>query len=280
MNTLLALRASRKPASLTVTLPDLESVPDRQRGRKVVLGGLQWLLGKGDRNPKMLKSETGGVYRGWGLSLAPARSSGYQMCASASAGCRTACLNNQGRAAVFSNIKAGRIARTLAWMEHRDWFEARLRWELHRISRRAETASWSPVIRLNVMSDVQWEKVTPWVFEEHPGIQFYDYTKHYGRMGRFCDGELPRNYHLTFSRSETNHVEAIDILRRGGTVTAVFRTKQLPLGWCGFSVLNGDETDLRFLDEPGCWVGLYAKGTATRDESGFVVDHLNRIALN
>ena len=42
--------------------------------------------------------------------------------------------------------------------------------------------------------------------------------------------------------------------------------------WNGFPVVNGDESDLRFLDGSGVVVGLYAKGTARHDDSGFVVD--------
>jgi hypothetical protein len=36
-------------------------------------------------------------------------------------------------------------------------------------------------------------------------------------------------------------------------------------------VINGDESDLRFLDDPNVVVGLKAKGRARRDRSGFVV---------
>jgi hypothetical protein len=35
-------------------------------------------------------------------------------------------------------------------------------------------------------------------------------------------------------------------------------------------VFNGDESDLRFLDPKGVIVGLYAKGKAKKDTSGFV----------
>jgi hypothetical protein len=37
-------------------------------------------------------------------------------------------------------------------------------------------------------------------------------------------------------------------------------------------VIDGDRTDLRFLDPSGVIVGLYAKGNAKKDTSGFVVD--------
>jgi len=280
MSMLLKKSVGRKPRPLSLLMPDIPTVPKAYRGKVYELCRTGWLLGQGDDNPKLAKSEVSGEFKVWGLALSPAKTSGYQLCSSSSAGCRAVCLNVQGQGRVFPSIHAARIARSVAWMEHRDWFISRLRWELGRIRDRAAVSSWSPVVRLNVMSDVFWEKELPWVFDDHQNVQFYDYTKHYRRMVKWCGGELPRNYHLTFSRSETNHFEAIDILQRGGTVTTVFRSKQLPLGWCGFPVQNGDKTDLRFLDQPGQWVGLYAKGTAKQDQTGFVADAAGRIALN
>jgi hypothetical protein len=280
MSMVLTKSVTRKPRPLSLLMPDLPTVPEAWRGKPYALCQTGWLLGAGESNPKLAKSELSGVYRAWGLTLSPAKTSGYQLCSSSSEGCRAVCLNVQGQGRVFPSIHAARIARSVAWMEHRDWFISRLRWELDRIVGRAVEAEWSPVVRLNVMSDVFWERELPWVFSDYPGIQFYDYTKHYRRMVKWCGGELPPNYHLTFSKSESNLTESLDILGRGGNVTVVFRTKKLPLGLCGFPVVNGDETDLRFLDRPASWVGLYAKGTASKDESGFVMDPAGRVALN
>jgi hypothetical protein len=36
-------------------------------------------------------------------------------------------------------------------------------------------------------------------------------------------------------------------------------------------VIDGDEYDMRFLDEPNVVVGLSAKGKAKKDTSGFVI---------
>jgi hypothetical protein len=70
-----------------------------------------------------------------------------------------------------------------------------------------------------------------------------------------------------------NEGDCIEFLRAGGTVAVVFRTKnsdRFPDTWHGFPVLNGDETDIRFRDPPGYVVGLTAKGTALRDDTGWV----------
>jgi hypothetical protein len=85
----------------------------------------------------------------------------------------------------------------------------------------------------------------------------------------FIDRKFPANYHLTFSRSEKNQEEALQVLGRGGNVSVVFR--EPPVSWRGFPVASGDETDLRFLDTPGRVIALTAKGKAKGDSSGFVL---------
>jgi len=44
----------------------------------------------------------------------------------------------------------------------------------------------------------------------------------------------------------------------------------MPETYEGTPVFNGDDSDLRFLDPKGVVVGLYAKGKAKKDTSGFV----------
>jgi hypothetical protein len=107
--------------------------------------------------------------------------------------------------------------------------------------------------------------------EHFPEVQFYDYTKSLSRMREFTGGTLPSNYHLTFSRSESNEVEVDEVLASGGNVAVVFRGKQ-PETWKGFKVIDGDKSDLRFTDEKNVIVGLTQKGKAKKDESGFVVE--------
>src|SRR5437899_141990 len=105
------------------------------------------------------------------------------------------------------------------------------------------------------------------------GILFYDYTK-------VPRPELRRrpNYHITFSRSETNWRLCELALSNGVNVAVVFdvkRGKPLPEQHEGYPVLDGDLSDLRFLDKRtsthAVIIGLRAKGKARRDTSGFVV---------
>ena len=108
--------------------------------------------------------------------------------------------------------------------------------------------------------------------ELFPNLQFYDYTKNHLRFNT----KLPSNYSLVFSRSENNHKQAIDLLKKGFNVAMVFDVP--PTEFEGFQVVDGDETDLRFLDDKGVIVGLkYKKLTGkgannnTAFESGFAI---------
>jgi hypothetical protein len=211
-------------------------------------------------------------YLTWGLALSPANESGFQTCASSTSACREVCLFRQGHARVDPSIAACRIAKTIAWKTQREWFAAQLRHELERVGRRAQERHARVAIRLNLTSDIPWEQELPDIFERFPSFEFYDYTKHFKRMMRFLKGDFSANYHLTFSRSEGNEVEARDVLLAGGNVAVVFRSRPFPSRYLGFPVIDGDLTDLRFLDPTGVVVALSAKGTAKNDDSGFVVD--------
>jgi len=54
----------------------------------------------------------------------------------------------------------------------------------------------------------------------------------------------------------------------GGNVAVVF--DGMPNTYAGAPVVDGDASDLRFLDPDGVVVGLKAKGDAKKDDSGFV----------
>lgn len=254
----------------TVLLPDIESVPAAFRGQPYVV---RELLSDGDSNTKLRKSNAVAAatgYRTWGMSLAPADESGREMCGSRSAVCTKLCLFWQGLGRQ-DRTRAARIARTVAFFDHRRWFADRLRVELTHARLFAARAGLQAAVRPNVLSDVMWEKLFPWMFEEFPDVQFYDYTKHVRRMLRSLDpqGGFPANYHLTFSRSEDNTDDCLRVLRQGGNVAVVFLSPTD--SWHGYPAVDGDQTDLRFLDpRGGVVIALSAKGTARSDTSGFV----------
>lgn len=223
-------------------------------------------------NSKTRKGEKFG-YKTFGIHLAPAKLSGYNVCQWASDGCTDACLNTSGRGAM-STVQVARINKTLRFFKDKQGFMSDLFKEVRKAIRKAEKANQIPVFRLNLTSDIPWEKVKfngQTVFEAFPTVQWYDYTKSIQRMEKFLAGEFPSNYHLTFSRSESNDVLVQSVMKSGGNVAVVFR-KTLPATWNGAPVVNGDETDLRFLDGAGVVVGLVAKGKAKGETSGFVVE--------
>lgn len=220
-----------------------------------------------DTNAKTVKGQKRGYLTGI-LYLAPDRLSGlFNACPNASDGCRQTCLYSAGRGA-FNSVQKARIAKTVHYVKNRESFLSTLTDNVATVIRKAKAKKMHPVIRLNGTSDIGWERYS--VIQAFKTTRFYDYTKNYDRMLSFLDGKLPSNYSLTFSRSEANERQCLEVLKRGGNVAVVFR-KVLPTHWNGFPVINGDENDLRFLDPKGVVVGLTAKGKAKTDTTGFVV---------
>jgi len=213
-------------------------------------------------NTKTVKGEALG-YQTYIMHLAPARMSGYQVCPMASAGCASACLNTAGRGR-FTRTQEARVRKTKWFFEDRASFLTALVKDIEAAIRKSKRENFIPVFRLNGTSDIRWETV-PVMHHQNimalfPQVQFYDYTKLANR------NMLPKNYHLTFSRSEVNEQELVSMPLN---VAVVF--DKLPTTYMGREVIDGTETDLRFMDAPNVVVGLLAKGKAKQDRSGFVV---------
>jgi hypothetical protein len=233
-------------------------------------------------NAKIVKGEALG-YMTKGIHLAPADLSGYEVCQWRSKGCTFACLNTAGRGQM-QRTQDSRIAKTKLFFEQRFDFLTKLSKEITSSIKSATKKGMQAVFRPNLTSDISWEDIINedgvTIFEKHGSTQFYDYTKSFKRMKAFLNGELPSNYHLTFSCSETNSTVAQLVLSMGGNVAVVFRN-QLPQTWKGVEVINGDKSDLRFLDTPkgvrrsGVVVGLIEKGLAKKDATGFVQEGIN-----
>ena len=200
-----------------------------------------------------------------GLSLAPANISGKQLCPHRSAGCELACLNTAGMG-VFSNVQEARIKKSRLLIEERTRFLSMLEKELANLNKQAGKGK-QIAVRLNVLSDLPWHNLID--MSKFQNLKFYDYTPNVKRMIQFLNGELPANYHLTFSRKENNQALVELVANMGGNVAVVF--DKLPETYLGKPVIDGDATDLRFLDAQGVVVGLKAKGKGKQDESGFVI---------
>lgn len=232
-------------------------------------------------NPKVLKGMDYG-YNTYILHLAPANLSGYETCPKRTAGCTAACLNTAGRGGMFKKgettnvIQQARIRKTKLFFENRQQFLKDLVADIELAIKQSAKLGLVPVFRLNGTSDLSWEKYPVIrggvayrnIFAAFPTIQFYDYTKVLNRKV----GTIG-NYHLTFSAADGNDMDVLRAIQSGYNVAMVFgikKTEPMPAEFNGRPVFNGDESDLRFLDPKGVIVGLYAKGKAKKDTSGFV----------
>lgn len=229
-------------------------------------------------NAKTVKGEKKGVFTAI-LYLAAHRNSGFNVCQFATAGCSAACLFTAGRGQM-NVVQQARVRKTKEFFQDRDAFLSQLVDEIGKHVRRSVKKGMKPAIRLNGTSDIPWERfpverngnVYANIFQafveesEKYDLVFYDYTKNFDRMGL----DISPNYYLTFSQAETDEskAQAIKALQSGYNVAVVFAQK--PKLYHGFEVIDGDETDLRFLDTNAV-VALKPKGAARRDKTGFVV---------
>lgn len=239
-------------------------------------------------NKKTIKGEKLG-YITYIMYMSPytVNSKGINLCSHASKGCSDSCLVGSGFGGMYSNVIQGRLNKTEYFLSSRVEFLYQLKSDIEKsIIKHKDKAI--VTFRLNGTSDIPFEKFKIFdgknIFEIFPDIQFYDYTKNYLRF----DKVLPNNYHLTFSRSETNHTKSMELLKRGFNVAIVMN--ELVNNINGYEVINGDETDLRFLDKENVIVGLRYKnntgsGGKIKNElaitSGFVLDtkHIKIVEL-
>ncbi len=233
-------------------------------------------------NPKLEKGENY-KYFSIGLSLSPANLAGLgEMCPFRSWACTTMCLNDSGQGekwdkAPFSAPQEFRKKRTLIFVKMQDEF-----WNLTvRATRNAlkkvdKMDGFKLCVRMNVLSDKSWESIkvpedsrNPETNKAHPNImsafknvEYYDYSKNFDRFYKYLKGgAFPKNYSLTFSLSESNLAAALWVLKNGGNVaipydttankvnTELSRWHRLPPWWCGYRVIDGDISDMRFLDD-------------------------------
>ena len=232
-------------------------------------------------NPKVLKGIKQG-YNTYILHLAPAKLSGYETCPKRTEGCTNSCLNLAGRGGMFkkgettNNIQKARIRKAKMFFENRAEFMADLVKDIELAIKQSEKKGLIPVFRLNGTSDLSFEKYEVIrngrlyrnIFSAFADNIFYDYTKVLGRK----IANIP-NYSLTFSAADGNDNDVAKAITQGYNIAMVFgikKTLPMPDEYMGLPVFNGDESDLRFLDPKQVIVGLYAKGKAKKDETGFV----------
>ncbi len=236
-------------------------------------------------NAKIAKSQTD-EYLVAILHLKPSTT----VCPNATKGCLAACLNTAGRGR-FDKTQTARQKKTDWLLRDRDSFMRQLAYDIVALERKAARENKQAVVRLNGTSDIAWEQqaVSTIISDGNgtiihknlmvmfPNVRFYDYTKSYDRMfDSLHNQHWPCNYHLCFSRSESNDVECKIVLQHGGQVAIVADDYWDVASWDSHAmemvnkIHKGDETDLRFLQPPGI-VHLTPKGRAKDDTTGFVL---------
>jgi hypothetical protein len=223
-------------------------------------------------SPKAVKAQKYGWLNAINY-MAPHRLAGVgNLCPNASKGCIALCLGeHSGNAALYPAVLKSRIAKAQLLMRDRQAFLKEMTAGVRRARAMAKHQKLKLCVRLNGATDIAWERLAPAIFADNADLQFVDYTKSPKRALEHARGQLPANYHLTFSRSETNEAQCLEVLKAGGNVAVVF-AGAMPSTYLGFLVIDGDAHDLRHLDGRGVVVALSPKGTrAKRDASGFVV---------
>lgn len=249
---------------------------------------------------KTLRGSKG--YQSFLIHLTPSAQSGFVTCPLASLGCASSCLQTSGNIGALADKTGARLKKTWYLAKEMPHVISNMIDYISKLKKKVESEGDKLVIRLNGTSDLSWEDLADEkgrnLMSVFPDINFYDYTKIKNRIGK-----TPSNYHLTFSRSEKNDKEAVELLNQGYNVAVVFgpgkiasrenvtfpdkKTPLLPKVWNGFRVISGDKHDLRFLEQQpnkskGIVIGLISKGAATFEsydssamqflgKSGFVV---------
>ena len=222
------------------------------------------LLTAPDANTKLNKS----AIPNYGLSLAPANLSEHNPCRYATPQCIEVCVAFAGKGEL-AQVQRGRIWKTQFLTAFPAEFVTLLAWETHKASVKHNS---NMTMRLNVFSDIPWERIIPWYFEWASDVRFYDYTK----WPAHTRGVQPSNYDLTYSVSERwSEYQMQYMLDKGHRIAVVVPRGQESdiTEWRGYPCVNGDTGDLRWLDPSPAIVLLKAKGRArSLPVGGFVRD--------
>jgi len=221
------------------------------------------LLDRFGANTKLKKSSKG-VYNVAGLSLMPS----IKFCPmSIKAGCFELCLKSAGRGR-FNNVVNARNNKSNFYNNDYDLFMTLLKYELELHVVNCYKNNVNPSARLNVLSDIPYEKTD--IFNEYEEIYFYDYTK---RANRLEECNRINNYKLMFSYSGRdaylNQVsKALDF---SNPIAVVFRNT-FPKFFLGREVFDGDLSDIDNSTKYNKVIGLKAKGSLAKNSfNDFVV---------
>ena len=244
--------------------------------------GIRTLLTRDTASPKLAKS-IGAVdteIRGRILYLAPARSAGVGNICPHHGACVKDCLGPHSGRGRMHKTQWARIARTRFLAADRTAFCGQLLSELSTFERLCTNVGAMAAIRPDGTSDLDWMSICPEMFTHNLPRAcdwiVYGYTKDPEKYWH-ARVSVDLDWYLTFSRDVHNDTAAHDIVANNGNAAIVVRSKEmlrqlLKTGYRGYPCIDGDIHDWRFLDAPGHYVVLSAKGTAKQSTTGFVLD--------
>ena len=214
----------------------------------------------------------------WSLNLRPYKTeiNGklLNLCPFATKSCAASCVGDNGHFSMRNgSAYKAQIRKTALYFTDKNTFYQLLYNEIDKCRKYADKKGATAVFRLNAYSDIDHSKQSKrytgeCIYNKFNDCLFYDYTKD---VKKFISSR-PVNYSLTYSWNEdtakhikkqgfeceedflfeTMHIKKMNIAIVFETVPDVFND---------FQVIDGDETDNRFLDVPGVIVGLKFKGS-------------------
>lgn len=213
----------------------------------------------------------------YSLYLAPAKTSGYEVCPGRTAECTRLCLNESGMNRMTQKVKgdtinAARVKKTKLFFEEQEFFMKWMIAEITAAKQRAQRLGYTLSVRLNNTSDINPLDFTLYdlnILEIFHDVQFYDYTKVESRVELM---KKYKNYDVTFSYNGQNMETCKKLLCQKVKVAMVFKN-QVPEVFMGYKVINGDDYDMRYRDLEPTIIGLKYKKVRNKfdDNVKFVI---------
>ena len=183
------------------------------------------------------------------------------LCQDSTPACRAACLGHTtGHLAMDNGGRKPQAWKTALLVGAPDLFRELIRFELTALGARASRSGTIGALRVDGSSDsgLARELVDD---AARAGVQLYDYTKSIGRAQAALG--TPWSVTLSYPGGDTPWEPYRAHIMDGGLVAVVAdipKGTPVPARWSGFRTVDGDKSDLRFLDKPGTVVVLRLKG--------------------
>jgi hypothetical protein len=214
--------------------------------------------------------------KSYGMTLAHADLSGFELCPWRTAGCTATCVLNNGNGR-YDSVQRAWLWRTDLWTSAPELAAYRMGWEIGKAVRKYGHILFRP----DVNSDAAWHRIMP-AMGRTPGVTVYGYSKNPAIISPtfIADG-----FRYAYSWNERSNLARVaDHLERGGKVAVVTsRRRGAPIDPDAMraffsvsdsvTVADADATDEWMIGSGGIIGDLTAKGKARQliGVSGFVV---------